>query len=357
MHPIDKILNNEIRKNKTPSLQYTLFNVDRIIHEFSDGFADIKNKKCVSDYTTYHVFSITKTFTALAILQLAEKEKLNIDDPINKYLPDFPYGSHVKIWQLMAHTAGVPNPNPLTWIHLDSEHKDFNCNDFFNQVFQKYHRPISRPNEKFIYSNLGYVLLGRLIEKVSGQKYEDYIKEWIIKPLELYPTELDFVIYNNKEHAKGYQKKFSFLNLVFGFFIKKSIFMDPEEGASWIPFKNYYVNHPAYGGLIGRPHAFILYIQELLKPNSSLISDNSKKMLFTENRTNNGKASGMALSWFSGKLNSFRYFTHAGGGGGYYTEIRIYPELKMGSVLILNRSGISDKRFLDKLDKHYIKIY
>jgi CubicO group peptidase (beta-lactamase class C family) len=356
MHAIDKILINEIRKNKTPSVQYTLFNVERIIHEFSDGFADIKNKKRVNDYTTYNVFSVTKTFTALAILQLAEKEKLNIDDPIKKYLPNFPYGSDVKIWQLMTHTAGVPNPNPLNWIHLDSEHKNFNRTEFFDQIFQKYPRLKSQPNEKFSYSNLGYVLLGRLIEKLSDQKYEDYIKEWIINPLELYPTELDFVIYNKKEHAKGYQKKISLLNLALGFFIKKSIFMDPEEDA-WIPFKNYYTNHPAYGGLIGRPQAFILYIQELLKPNSSLISDNSKKMLFTENRTNNGKASGMALSWFSGKLNSFRYFTHAGGGGGYYTEIRIYPELKMGSVLVLNRTGISDQRFLDKLDKHYIKIY
>ena len=356
MHAIDKILINEIRKNKTPSVQYTLFNVDRIIHEFSDGFADIKNRKRVNDYTTYNVFSVTKTFTALAILQLAEKEKFNIDDPIKKYLPDFPYPSDIKIWQLMTHSAGISNPNPLNWIHLDSEHKNFNRNHFFDGILQKYSRPISQPNEKFKYSNLGYVLLGNLIEKVSGQKYEDYIKEWIIKPLELYPTELDFVIYNKNEHAKGYQKKMSLLNLLFGFFIKKSVFMEAREG-SWIPFKNYYTNHPAYGGLIGRPNAFILYIQELLKPNSNLISDKSKKMLFTENRTNNGKASGMALSWFSGKLNSFRYFTHAGGGGGYYSEIRIYPELKMGSVLVLNRTGVSDQRFLDRLDQHYIKIY
>ncbi len=356
MHAIDKILINEIRKNKTPSVQYTLFNVDRVIHEFSDGFADIKNKKRVNDYTTYNAFSVTKTFTALAILQLAEKEKFNIDDPIKKYLPDFPYATDIKIWQLMSHSAGIPNPNPLNWIHLDSEHKYFNRTHFFDQIFQKYSHPKSQPNEKFKYSNLGYVLLGRLIEKVSGQKYEDYVKEWIIKPLELYPTELDFVIYNKPEHAIGYQKRNSLLNLVLGFFINKSIYMGNKVG-NWIPFKNYYINHPAYGGLIGRPYAFILYIQELLKPNSILITEQSKKMLFTENRTNNGKASGMALSWFSGKLNSFRYFTHAGGGGGYYSEIRIYPELKMGSVLVLNRTGVSDQRFLDRLDQHYIKIY
>ena len=356
MHEIDSILTNLIEKNKTPSVQYFLFNKDSIIHKFIKGYADIKNKQLVDEYTTYRAFSMTKTFTALAILQLAEMGKFNIDDPIKQHLPDFPYSSGIKIWQLITHTAGVPNPNPLSWIHLPEEHKTFDRIQFFNQIFFKYNRTKSKPNEKFSYSNLGYILLGRLIEKVSGQTYEDYIRDCIIKRLDVYPSELDFNTYSKNQHAKGYHKQKSLLNLILGFFIDKSKFMGPSEGV-WKPFKEYYINGASYGGLIGTPIAFMKYIQELMQSHSKLLTDQSIKRIFIENLTNNGKASGMGLSWFSGKLNSFRYFAHAGGGGGYYCEIRIYPELKMGSVIMMNRSGMTDQRYLDKLDQHYIKIY
>jgi hypothetical protein len=109
------------------------------------------------------------------------------------------------------------------------------------------------------------------------------------------------------------------------------------------------VNGASYGGLIGKPKSFVKYIQELLKDDCILISDKYKQMLFQENGN-----SGMCLSWFSGELNGEKYFAHAGGGGGYYCEIRIYPEIKLGSVVFLNRTGMRDERFLDKLDKDFI---
>jgi hypothetical protein len=77
-------------------------------------------------------------------------------------------------------------------------------------------------------------------------------------------------------------------------------------------------------------------------------------MLFQENKTNKNKNTGMCMSWFSGELNSVKYFAHAGGGGGYYCEIRIYPHIKMGSVIFFNRTGMSDERYLDKVDRFYI---
>ena len=78
-------------------------------------------------------------------------------------------------------------------------------------------------------------------------------------------------------------------------------------------------------------------------------------MLFTENYNTGNKATGMCLSWFSGELNGNRYFSHAGGGGGYYCEIRLYPDPGIGSVLFFNRTGMRDERFLDKVDKHYFE--
>ena len=352
MTEIENILQKTVEDNNSPSVQYILFNKDSIIKKYSHGFGDISGNKTVSDKTTYNAFSVTKTFTALAILQLAEHKKIDIEQPVKSYLPDFPYSTHITIRQLLSHSAGIPNPIPLNWIHPTPEHKSFDRNKFFKEIFIKNKKLRSQPNESFAYSNLGYVLLGQLIENVTESSYEQHIKENIIHRLGLKIDELGFEIIDPNLHAKGYHKKWSITNLILGFFIDKSKCMGKSEG-KWRPFNNFYVNGTSYGGLIGAPGAFVKYIQELLKTNSVLLSDNYKRMMFTENHTTNNKASGMCLSWFSGELNGIKYFAHAGGGGGYYCEIRLYPEKGIGSVCFFNRTGMSDERFLDKVDKFY----
>jgi len=353
MTEIENFLNNRLNKNKSPSIQYSFFNQENIVYNFCGGYSDFLNKKKINDNTTYNAYSVTKTFTALAILQLAEDGKLKIDDTVIKYLPDFVYRSEITIRQLLSHSAGLPNPIPLAWIHLENEHSDFDRNAFFKKIFKKHNKKIAYPNDKFAYSNLGYVLLGQVIEKIAGLTYENYIQNNILQPLNLQSKDLGFEIYDDNLHAKGYQWKISVLNFMLGFFINKSKFMNPAEG-SWKPFKNNYVNGAPYGGLIGNHSAFIKYIQELLNPNCKLLSEEYKKMLFVENLTNKNDHTGMCLSWFKGELNGQEYFTHAGGGGGYYCEIRIYPDLNLGSVIMFNRSGIRDERFLDKLDKYFM---
>ncbi len=352
MDEIDKLLTEQVQSNKTPSVQYLYFDQDSVLKSFQMGFADIAKKKEVDSSITYHAFSVTKTFTALAILQLFEKGIININKPVSQYFPEFSYGTVITVKQLLHHTAGIPNPIPLNWIHLDSEHTTFNRNDFFSSIFEKNAKPKSEPNEKFAYSNLGYVMLGQLIEKVSGKTYEEYVTENIIRKLPINPHSLTFEIVNNERHAKGYHKKISFSNLVLGFFIDKSKFMGEAEG-KWRSFNNFYVNGASYGGLIGTPTAFVAYLQELLKSENNLISEEYKLMLFQENKTNKGENTGMCLSWFTGELDGNKYFAHAGGGGGYYCEIRIYPDIKKGSVAFFNRTGMSDERFLDKLDKYF----
>jgi D-alanyl-D-alanine carboxypeptidase len=353
MNDAEEILFDEIRSRRTPSVQYSIFNQKKIIKRFAFGYSDIENKLVVNKNTTYNAYSVTKTFTALAIMQLAQKGKLDIEDPVINYLPAFPYDSSTKIKQVLSHSAGIPNPVPLAWIHLPGENKEFSRDDFFKLILAKNKKNVSKPNEKFSYSNLGYVLLGQLIENVSGLKYEDYIQNNVIKPLGIPVGELGFEIYDSSLHARGYHKKSSIFNLILGFLVDKSKFMD-KSGPTWKPFKPFYVNGPSYGGLIGTQDSFIKYIQELLNPDCKLISSAFKKVMFTENLTNSGKPTKMCLSWFKGELNGEKFFTHAGGGGGYYCEIRIYPDIGIGSVVFFNRTGMTDQRFLDKVDKIYI---
>ena len=353
MTHIDAILRKQIEENKTPSVQYLFFDQDKIIHEFRDGFADIKGGIKTSQKTAYHAFSVTKTFTALAILQLAIQHKIDIRLPVINYLPQFPYPREITVEQVMSHSAGIPNPIPLRWIHLADEHHSFSRNEYFSQVFEKYNKVRSKPNEKYAYSNLGFVILGQMIESITGLSYENYILEHVILPLNIPKGELDFEMPPFIPHAKGYHKNFSLSNLVLGMLIDKSKFMDKPE-AKWKPFRDNYVNGPSYGGLIGTANAFARYVQELLRPGSILISDEYKRRMFTENRTNKNSPTGMCLSWFSGKLNGKQYYTHAGGGGGFYCEIRIYPDNGVGSVVMFNRTGMRDERFLDKPDVHFL---
>lgn len=354
MKQVDKILLEQVEKNKTPSVQYLLLNKETIIRQYGYGLADIKTNKPVDDLTTYNAFSVTKTFTALAVLQLAVKKQLDIDHYIKTYLPEFPYTSSITIRQLLTHTAGIPNPVPLNWIHLTSARDSFDRNAFFRHILTKNNKTKNRPNHKFVYSNLAYVLIGQLIEKISGLSYETYVCENIISKMGFDSHDLGFEIAEPLNHATGYQKKLSFTNFILGFFLDKSQFMRKAEG-KWKPFNHFYVNGVAYGGLIGKPIAFARYIQELLKPGTQLISDDYRKMLFRENFTDENQPTGMCLSWFKGKLGRHTYFTHAGGGGGYYCEIRIYPEADVGSVIFFNRTGLKDERFLDKVDRIYFE--
>jgi D-alanyl-D-alanine carboxypeptidase len=353
MHEIDHFLMKQVEKNKTPSVQYVIFDQEKVIHQFHAGFADIKNKITATENTLYYAYSVTKTFTALAVLQLAQRNKLDIGDRINHYLPDFPYAPEITIRQLLTHSAGIPNPMPLNWIHPVKEDPWFDRNVFFAQIYSRHNRLKSKPDEKYAYSNLGYVILGQLIEKVSGISYESYVRENILIPLSIKPAELDFVIPESGLHAKGYLRRFSFLNAILGWFMNKPRYLNQTEG-KWKSFSDFYVNGASYGGLIGTTGAFATYIQDLLQPDGALINDEFKKVLFTENRTSAGKATDMCMAWFKGRLNGEQYYAHAGGGGGYYCEVRIYPARGMGSVIMFNRTGMTDERFLDKVDKYIL---
>lgn len=351
MKNINSFLKDQVDNHQTPSIQYAFFDTDSIIYEMRYGLRNVKTKEQVDSATLYHLYSVTKTFTALSVLQLAQNGKVVLDKPVSFYLPEFPYSKEITIQQLLSHTAGIPNPLPLKWIHLAEEHDGFKRDNFFAEVFKANSKLEFEPGTEFKYSNLGYVFLGQLVERVSGQSFEKYVTENIIEPSGIALTELNFQI-QPSSHAVGYHKWWSFSNAIFGFLIDKEKFMGKREG-KWKPFKYFYNNGIAYGGMFGTASGLIKYAQNLLQPNSILINDSYKEMLFAETTAMN-KPTGMSLSWFTGSLKGNRYLSHAGGGGGYYVELRVYPELGVGSVIMYNRSGMTDERFLDKADAFFI---
>ncbi len=345
-------LNSLVENSNTPGVQYIFISANSILYQYSHGMADINDNISMNDSTTFNAYSVTKTFTALAILQLAQQGKLELSDSISKYVDFYPYSQSPTIQRTLSHTAGFTSPIPIKWIHLQEEHGRFNEAEFIQKVLRENSDLAHEPGKKFSYSNIGYLLLGKVIEKVSGQSYQEYIRSNILEKLDLdcgNGAKLDFDISSIESHARGYIKRWSLMNFVLGFMIDKNRFTE-KDGGKWIQFKNIHVNGSAYGGLIGNAAGLAKYLQALLK-NSILISDEYESRLFTRQKTNDGKETGMCLSWFAGDLSGEQYFAHAGGGGGYYCEIRIYSGKNRASVIMFNRTGVRDEWFLDKVDK------
>ena len=346
-------LDRLIAQGETPGLQYMFVSADAVLFSYSAGIADPAQGVPVSDRTTFNAYSVTKTFTAAAVLQLAEAGKLELDKPIALYLDRFPYAQSPTVRQTLAHTGGFPNPNPMAWVHLADEHAAFDKQLFVDAVLRSNGTLKSAPGQAYAYSNVGYLLLGEVIEKVSGQAYTATVEQQLIRPLRLREGEtLAFTIDQPRGHARGTIERWSLLNLVLGLFIDRDRFVDARSGR-WLQLRNLYVNGAAYGGLIGNARGFARYLQALLGRDDYL-SAQSRALLFTPTLGPEGNELPRSVGWFTGQLNGEAYYTHAGGAAGYYCELRICPRIGRASVVMFNRTGIRDERALDAIDTLFV---
>lgn len=160
------------------------------------GMADYDNNIENTPDTTFEIASLTKQFTAAAILKLQENKLLNVEDPISKYISDYPNGDEIKIYNLLNHTSGIPDYVELAESVKREEHT-YTLEELI-ELFKN--EPLNfKTGTGFEYSNSNYILLGNIIEKVSKKNYKDYIKENILKPLNLSKT--GFL--SNKATIKG----------------------------------------------------------------------------------------------------------------------------------------------------------
>jgi CubicO group peptidase (beta-lactamase class C family) len=148
------------------------------------GKADFEKGIESTKQTKYDIASLTKQFTAFSIMQLEEKKLLNLTDTIDKYLPTFPHGNEITIHQLLTHTSGLPE------FSLDFDIRKFrpSYKNFGIEGKDENVKLSFKPGEDFQYSGTGYILLGYIIEKVSGKTLDVYLNENIFKPLNMKNT-------------------------------------------------------------------------------------------------------------------------------------------------------------------------
>ncbi len=178
----------------------------------------------------------------------------------------------------------------------------------------------------------------------------------VLHPLGLYPSEMDFEIVNPERQAKGYLAKWSVMNLLKSLLMDRK-FWDRYEG-SWLAFHHHYLNGPAFGGLIGTATAFSVFLQDQLREESILFSQRTKQLFETPQSTSDGKQIQMTLGWHIGEAKGITYFFKEGGGGGFHSEMRIYPREvarpALGTVVMANSTEFYSTAFLNRIDKLFI---
>lgn len=165
------------------------------------GYKDIAKKSKHDEHTIFQIGSNTKQFTAEIILQLAMKQKLSLTDPITKFFPGYPNGERIYVENLLTHTSGIYDyTTDSVWRVKVAEPK---TKDQMMSLFRD--KPLDfEPGSKYDYSNSNYILLGYIIEQVTGKPYEQVVREQIFVPCGMTHSGFDFANLKDKNKATGY---------------------------------------------------------------------------------------------------------------------------------------------------------
>lgn len=205
----------------------------QIVFEQYNGFAHLKGKDSITANTPFHIASTSKTFTAMAVLKLAEEGRLNINDSLQKFFPGFPYeGMTVKT--LLSQRSGLPNYA----YYLEKVQWDKNIKVTNEDVLQTLivHKPDlqNAVNRRFNYSNTNFVLLALVIERVSGKSYGDYLQEVFFTPLQMTSTKVfsrnDSATVTPSYMWNGVEEAFTYLDVTYG---DKNIYSTVKDLLKW----------------------------------------------------------------------------------------------------------------------------
>jgi len=255
--------------------------------------------------TKFRLGSITKQFTAMAILILHERGKLKIEDPIGKYLENSPKAwEGVTIHHLLTHTGGIPSytddPNYLMKMMMPETIK--------SMIARFRDKPLDfKPGEKFHYSNSGYFLLGAIIEKVAGKSYEAFLKEAIFDPLGMNDTGYDHAQTLLAARASGYNRHDSGL--------KNAEYLDMAQPYS-------------AGSLYSTVEDLARWDQALC--DGKLVSKESHAKMYKPVNNN------YAYGWFVTTSKGRKQIQHGGGINGFATEILRYPDQRVCAIALCN---------------------
>ncbi|WP_436489016.1 serine hydrolase domain-containing protein [Chitinophaga sp. ARDCPP14] len=202
---IDSLVQTLITNKQTAGFMLGIENDHQQPFVKAYGIADLTTGKPVNVASEFRIASITKPFTAVALMTLVEQGKVGLYDKLSKYFKDYPKGDSITIYQLLSHTSGIPN-----WWEGETPANtpgNFPMCKNPHLYLQAMKKPfLFEPGTKHSYSNSGYVLLGEIIEQVSGLPYMDYLKAHVLSKAGMHQTLWDEGHDLDDTWAKGYQK-------------------------------------------------------------------------------------------------------------------------------------------------------
>lgn len=290
---IDALITKEFKDKDGPGGAFLVAKNGKPIYQKAFGKANLELDILLTPEYVFQLGSITKQFTAIAILMLEEQGKLKTSDPISKYIPDYPSGEKITIHHLLTHTSGIKDFTKMKTLQeiAQKEMTPKMMVDFF-----KNEPAVSAPGEKFEYNNSGYVLLGYIIELTSGETYENFIEKRIFEKAGMnrsfYASDRQVI----QKRAYGYQKKES------GYVNKTVISFS-------VPF--------ASGSLMSNVSDMLKW-QNALNQNL-LLSAASAKKVFSKYKLNNGEEFTYGYGWHIREMDGISTREHGGSIFGFKT--------------------------------------
>jgi len=319
------------------------------------GYSRLEAKQPVDDDTNFHWASITKTFNAIAIMQLRDRGKLKLDDPVVKYVPEIsavhdPFGpvEAITIRHLLTHSAGFRSP---TWPWGgDKPWHPFEPTKWSQIVATLPYTEVEfAPGSKYNYSNLGYVFLGQIIERLSGDDFEVYIDKNILKPLEMYGTYFDRAPYTllkyrsesfTLENGKLTKMPFDFDT---GITVSNGGLNSPFT--DMVKYLRFLVGDPAkselYDQILSRSS-----LEEMFKPQLKIGPGEADAQF----GTGTDSFDSIGLCFFVREEKGRRYIGHSGGQDGFISHFYIQPESQMAYLVSFNTDAVDSDKNTRKFD-------
>lgn len=352
MDDLDRYFSSMVSEQVPPALDVTILKNGEEIFSRAYGLADgVVGEAATSDHV-YHYWSITKSFTAVAIFQLIESGKLSLHAPITNYLPQFVpvNGSNepveVTIAHLLNHTSGLPEflLGQFKWIHEVGEPR-FGETRMVNERLGNFRTISNEPGKTSAYRNLNYVLLGAIIEAVTDGTYEDYVREHILIPLNM--KDSDFIYRQDmlEKAARGTLAHYNFFTPILRLLGPEggvdALTVELIENRRWL--KLVYTDYAASTSLIGTSKDLSRFGQMLLNYGELdgiriLSTENALNILEGGRLTDQGD---MALgygstTWFDQRL---KFVGHSGGGPGFKQQYMLVPEKGLVIVVLTNSTA------------------
>jgi CubicO group peptidase (beta-lactamase class C family) len=303
-----------------------------VIHCKGYGLANLEWAIPIQPDTVFRLASITKQFTATALMLLCNQGKLSLDDPITTYLPDYPtQGYDIRIHHLLTHTSGIKSITSLEgYFERQVQHPmtpQQLCDLFKDLPFD------FAPGEQFRYNNSGYVLLGLLIEQVSGSSYARFIEEHIFHPLGLqhsYYLADEAII---PRRANGYHKT--------------------DTGFQNAPFLS--MTHPYAAGSLGSTIEDLIRWDQALREHT-LLDPATLERMYTPVTLNDGTTESYGLGWQVAMYHGHRAVAHSGGIHGFATYSIRFPGDGAAVTVLANHDSFNASRLAHAISKHILNI-